>query len=289
MKRTIFIGLIFVLLIGILTACGKETSSSPIAPNQGSNTPSDRESKESLIELPTFSKNLRLDRMEQGAANTDRQYTFHYKYYDNYIECIAESRVCRIIYYDENTKTAYLGNTDASIDEVKKGEWYLSVTYDENDKIISFGRNSSFSSYDKCLLDYESEKKIVLSTEWITKTPEGEQHQKGNTNILEFKEDSVILYDKDTSKAWNEYFLSNNRISNFTINLSGDECENTLEYDEFGSLVKATKAYSDKAFEFTFSYVVDEKPKVWHDLATVSNLPTGTVMEVYLLTEQTLG
>ena len=161
-----------------------------------------------------------------------------------------------------------------------------------NNKIGAYtAKNADNKLYYYLLQLSRNENKIVLSTEWIAKNPALDQHLKGNTNILilEFKKDRVILYDKDTQKTVCEYFLSDNKISSFTFNLAGDECENTLEYDEFGSLVKATKAYSDKAFESTFSYVIDEKYEMWHDLATVSNLPNDTAMMVYLLTAQTLG
>ena len=115
MKRIISIGIVIFLLLSILTACEKGEN--------GSITTSDQTQEESLEQTPVLERELRLDTVTKEAPDTDTQAIYSYKYYDDYIECNLASNVYNIIYYDKYLKTAYVGYSGESIDDIKKGEW----------------------------------------------------------------------------------------------------------------------------------------------------------------------
>lgn len=229
---------------------------------------------------------LRLDTVTKEAPGTDTQAVYSYKYYDDYIECSLASNVYNIIYYDKNLKTAYMGYYGESINDIKKGEWCFSVTYDENNKIVSFGSQGGISLCMQHVVDYKNENQIILKNEMIQKSPEGNQVQELGMDILEYNGDKILLYAEDTKETLNEYVVSNNKIVNYTNMISGETYEHTLEYDTSGTLSKATKKSAKLELISSFTYTSNENFEIWHSLATVSNLPTETDMMVYLLTMQ---
>ena len=278
MKRIISIGIVIFLLLCILTACEKGEN--------GSITTSDQTQEESLEQTPVLERELRLDTVTKEAPDTDTQAVYSYKYYDDYIECNLASNVYNIIYYDKNLKTAYVGYSGESIDDIKKGEWCFSVTYDENNKIVSFGSQGGISLYMQHVVDYKNENQIVLNNEMIQKSPEGDQRQELGVDILEYKDDKILLYAEDNKGSSNEYIVSDSKIVSYTNMISGETYEHTLEYDKSGTLSKATKKSPKLELISSFTYTSNENFEIWHSLATISNLPTATDMMVYLLTMQ---
>lgn len=278
MKRIISIGIVIFLLLSILTACEKNENSSIAT--------SDQPLEESLEQTPILERDLQLDTVTKEAPGTDTQAIYSYKYYDDYIECTLASNVYNIIYYDKDLKTAYVGYYGESINDIKKGEWCFSVTYDENNKIVSFGSQGGISLCMQHVVDYKNENQIILKNEMIQKSPEGNQGQELGMDILEYQGDKILLYAEDSKETLNEYVVSNNKIVNYTNMISGETYEHTLEYDTSGTLSKATKKSAKLELISSFSYSINENFEVWHSLATISNLPTTTDMMVYLLTIQ---
>lgn len=278
MKRIISVSIVIFLLFCNLTACEKNENNSI--------TTSDQSKEESFEQVDVLEQNLRLDTVTKESPSTDTQAVYSYEYYEDYIECNLASNVYNIIYYDNDLNTAYVGYYGDSIDDIKKGDWCFSVTYDENNKIVSFGSQGGINLCMHHVVDYKNENQIVINNEIIQKTPDGDQHQELGADILEYKDDKILLFAEDNNETSNEYVLSNNKIVNYANVISGEAYEHTLEYDKSGNLSKATKKSSKSELISSFTYASNDNIKIWHSLTTVSNLPTETDMMVYLLTIQ---